>query len=137
MTEVLDVLTSISNQLDELIGTLPAQVEVLESRDVERITQLIEERSLVIESMVEVSERVPALLGQSEDDPAVEAVIQALDGKLQTVLDADKKAEAVMAELTQDLGGQLRQANTTLVARDVYKPASGSQPAARFSDREG
>ena len=137
MTEILDALTSISNQLDDLISALPAQAAVLESRDVERITRLIEERSLVIESMVKVSERVPALLEESEDDPAVEAVIQALDGKLQVVLDADQEAEAVMAQLTQDLGGQLRQANTTLVARDVYKPASGSQPTARFSDREG
>ena len=137
MSEVLDVLTSISNQLDELIEALPSQESVLESRDVEKITRLIEGRSRVIESMVKVSERIPALLGPSETDPGVRALIEALDGKLQTVLDADKKAEAVMAELTQDLGGQLRQANTTLVARDVYKPASGSQPAARFSDREG
>ena len=136
MTEVLDVLTSISNQLDELIEALPSQETVLESRDVERITRLIEDRSRVIESMVQVSGRIPALLGPSEADPGVRALIQALDGKLQTVLEADRKAETLMSELTRDLGGQLRQANTTLVARDAYK-APTAQPSARFSDREG
>ncbi len=137
MSEVLDLLTSISGQLDELIEALPSQETVLESRDVERITRLVEERSRVIESMVDVSERVPALLGSSKDDPAVSALVRTLDGKLQAVLEADRKAEALMSELTRDLGGQLRQANTTLVARDAYKPATNSQPSARFSDREG
>ncbi len=137
MTEVLAVLTSISDQLDALIEALPSQTSVLESRDVDDITRLIEERSRVIESMVEVSERVPGLLGSSEDDPAVRAMVHALDGKLQTVLEADRKAETLMSELTRDLGGQLRQANTTLVARDVYKPTATAQPSARFSDREG
>ena len=137
MSEVLDVLTSISNQLDELIEALPSQESVLESRDVEKITRLIEGRSRVIESMVKVSERIPALLGPSETDPGVRALIEALDVKLQTVLEADRKAEVLMSELTRDLGGQLRQANTTLVARDAYKPAPASQPTARFSDREG
>ena len=137
MTEVLDVLTSISNQLDELIEALPSQEKVLESRDVERITRLIEDRSRIIESMVEVSERIPALLGSSEDDPVVRTLIQTLDGKLQTVLGADRKAETLMSELTRDLGGQLRQANKTLVARDTYKPPTAAQPSARFSDRKG
>ena len=137
MSEVLDLLTSISGQLDELIEALPSQETVLESRDVERITRLVEERSRVIESMVDVSERVPALLGSSKDDPAVSALVRTLDGKLQAVLEADRKAEALMSELTRDLGGQLRQANTTLVAREAYKPATNSQPSARFSDREG
>tara|TARA_B100001059_G_C17710117_1_gene514990 strand:- start:663 stop:1076 length:414 start_codon:yes stop_codon:yes gene_type:complete len=137
MSEVLDLLTSISGQLDELIEALPSQETVLESRDVERITRLVEERSRVIESMVDVSERVPALLGSSKDDPAVSDLVRTLDGKLQAVLEADRKAEALMSELTRDLGGQLRQANTTLVARDAYKPATNSQPSARFSDREG
>ena len=137
MSEVLDLLTSISGQLDELIEALPSQEAVLESRDVERITRLVEERSLVIESMVDVSERAPALLGSSKDDPAVSALVRTLDGKLQAVLEADRKAEVLMSELTRDLGGQLRQANTTLVARDAYKPATNSQPSARFSDREG
>jgi hypothetical protein len=137
MSEVLDVLTSISNQLDELIEALPSQESVLESRDVEKITRLIEGRSRVIESMVKVSERIPALLGPAEADPGVRTLIEALDGKLQTVLEADRKAETLMSELTRDLGGQLRQANTTLVARDAYKPAPTAQPSARFSDREG
>ena len=137
MSEVLDLLTSISGQLDELIEALPSQETVLESRDVERITRLVEERSRVIESMVDVSERVPALLGSSKDDPAVSDLVRTLDGKLQAVLEADRKAEALMSELTRDLGGQLRQANTTLVAREAYKPATNSQPSARFSDREG
>jgi hypothetical protein len=137
MTQVLTVLTSISDRLDDLIESLPSQCEVLESRDVERISRLVEERSILIESMVRVSEQVPELLGPSGDDPAVKAMVLALDAKLQTVLAADEKAEVVMAELTQDLGGQLRQANTTLVARDIYRPGSSGQPAARFSDREG
>jgi hypothetical protein len=137
MTEVLDVLTYISNQLDELIEALPSQESVLESRDVEKITRLIEGRSRVIESMVKVSERIPALLGPAEADPGVRTLIEALDGKLQTVLEADRKAETLMSELTRDLGGQLRQANTTLVARDAYKPSTSTQPSARFSDREG
>ena len=110
---------------------------MLESRDVERITRLIEDRSRVIESMVKVSERIPALLGPSDTDSGVRALIQSLDGKLQTVLEADRKAETLMSELTRDLGGQLRQANTTLVARDAYKAAPAAQPSARFSDREG
>ncbi len=137
MTEVLTVLSAISSQLDGLIETLPSQCEVLESRDVERITRLVEERSLVIGAMVEISEQVPGLLDGSKDDPAVRALIQQVEGKLEVVLEADRKAEAVMVELTRDLGGQLRQANTTLVARDVYKPTAAGQPAARFSDREG
>ena len=137
MTQILEVLTSISSQLDELIEALPTQAEVLESRDVDRIARLMEERAQVIESMVAFSERVPALLESSSDDPSVKALVVALDGKLQTVLDADRKAESLMAELTRDIGGQLRQANTTLVARDAYKPTSSGQPAARFSDREG
>ena len=137
MTEILEVLTSISSQLDELIEALPSQAEVLESRDVDRIARLMEERAQVIESMVAFSERVPALLESSSDDPSVKALVVTLDGKLQTVLDADRKAESLMAELTRDIGGQLRQANTTLVARDAYKPTSSGQPAARFSDREG
>ena len=137
MTDIHQALTSISSQLDDLIEGLPAQNDVLESRDVERISRLIQERSQVIESMVAVSERVPSLLESSKDDPSVKALVMALDGKLQTVLDADRKAETLMAELTRDIGGQLRQANTTLVARDAYKPASSGQPAARFSDREG
>ena len=137
MTEILEVLTSISSQLDELIEALPSQAEVLESRDVDRIARLMEERAQVIESMVAFSERVPALLESSSDDPSVNALVVTLDGKLQTVLDADRKAESLMAELTRDIGGQLRQANTTLVARDAYKPTSSGQPAARFSDREG
>ena len=137
MTEILDLLTSISSQLDELIEALPCQDEVLESRDVEEISRLMEERAQVIESMVAVSERVPALLESSSDDPSVKSLVKTLDGKLQTVLDADRRAESLLAELTIDLGGRLRQANTTLVAREAYKPASSAQPAARFSDREG
>jgi hypothetical protein len=136
MTEVLTVLRSISDQLDGLIDSLPAQCEVLESRDVERISLLVEERSLVIESMVKVSERVPELLESSEQDGAVTALVQSLESKLQAVLDADQKAERLLAELTRDLGGQLRQANTTLVARETYRPGKTGQPAARFSDRE-
>ncbi|MBB47232.1 MAG: hypothetical protein CMJ33_01485 [Phycisphaerae bacterium] len=137
MSEILDVLTSISGQLDELIEAMPSQVEVLESRDAERISRLMEERAQVIESMVAVSERVPALLESSSDDSSVKSLVKTLDDKLQTVLDADRKAESLLAELTLDLGGQLRQANTTLVAREAYKPSSSGQPAARFSDREG
>mgnify|MGYP001194663138 CR=1 FL=1 len=137
MTEVLTVLRSISDQLDGLIESLPAQCEVLESRDVERISRLIEERSLVIESMVKVSERVPGLLEAGEEDDTVSALVRSLENKLQAVLDADQKAECLMAELTRDLGGQLRQANTTLVARETYRPGTPGQSAARFSDREG
>lgn len=137
MSEVLTVLASISAKLDQLIESLPSQSEVLESRDVSRIARLIEERSQVIESMLEVSERVPQLLETSRDDSAVQALVQSLDVKLQAVLDADGKAEALMAELTRDLGGQLRQANTTLVARDAYRPTAAGQPSPRFSDREG